>query len=238
MARDTTERTHVGCSAGRTRLVLLAFALLVVGALTVVVVLPRATHGTALTVLTGSMTPGIPVGSVVVVRPVDPGTLKVGDIATYQVKPGKPDYITHRIRKIDTSTTPTSFIFKGDANRGADLNPVPGRRSGARSGSTCPTSERSGTACTARAASRSSRCWCWAATPSRSCPPPSRSAGSAGAGRRPDGTGARTTCTSTAAHRGHPRHRSLAEQSDSRPTRRPGSGERSWSTRTTRTSGC
>ncbi len=108
MARDTAERA----SAHRllrwgTRLVLLAFALLVVGALAVVVVLPRATHGTALTVLTGSMTPEIPVGSVVLVRPVDPGTLKVGDIATYQPKPGEPDYITHRIIRIDTSTTPT-----------------------------------------------------------------------------------------------------------------------------------
>jgi signal peptidase len=109
------------------RLVLLAFALLVVGALAVVVVLPRATHGSALTVLTGSMTPGIPVGSVVVIRPVDPGTLQVGDVATYQAKPDKPDYITHRIQRIDTSTTPTtptSFIFKGDANRGADIDPV------------------------------------------------------------------------------------------------------------------
>ncbi|MGN6129547.1 MAG: hypothetical protein ACTHOK_04325, partial [Nocardioidaceae bacterium] len=55
-------------------LVLLAFALAVGATLVVLVVIPRATHGSALTVLTGSMTPEIPVGSVVVVRPVDPGT--------------------------------------------------------------------------------------------------------------------------------------------------------------------
>jgi signal peptidase I len=107
------------------RLVLLAFALVVVGALTIVIVLPRATHGSALTVLTGSMTPEIPVGSVVLVRPVDPSTLHVGDIATYQVAPGKPEFITHRIVKIDPSTSPTSFTFKGDANRGADFKLVP-----------------------------------------------------------------------------------------------------------------
>jgi signal peptidase I len=127
MARDitsTTKQTARLLLRWTARLVLLAFALLVVGALAVVVVLPRATHGTALTVLTGSMTPGIPVGSVVVVRPVDTGTLKVGDVATYQAEPGKADYITHRITKIDTSTTPTSFTFKGDANRGADIDPV------------------------------------------------------------------------------------------------------------------
>ena len=98
---------------------------LVMLAMGVLIVIPRATHGTALTVLTGSMTPGIPIGSIVIDRPVDPGTLHVGDIATYQVAPGKADYITHRIVKIDTATTPVTFTFKGDANRGPDMRPVP-----------------------------------------------------------------------------------------------------------------
>lgn len=128
MARDTTPRTarQAAQLLARwvTRLVLLAFALLVVAALVVVVVLPRATHGSALTVLTGSMTPEIPVGSVVVIRPVDTGTLRVGDVVTYQAEPGKPGYITHRIEKVDSTTTPTSFVLKGDANRGPDLDPV------------------------------------------------------------------------------------------------------------------
>ena len=106
------------------RLVLLAFMLLVAAAITVVIVLPRASNGAALTVLTGSMTPTIPVGSVVIVRPVDPQTLEVGDIATYQVKPGQDVYITHRIIKIQQSDSGLSFIFKGDANRGRDLTPV------------------------------------------------------------------------------------------------------------------
>lgn len=106
------------------RLLALGLVTAVVGALTVVIVLPRATHGSALTVLTGSMTPGIPVGSVVMVRPVDPGTLHVGDVATYQKEPGKAEYITHRIVKIDASVRPTRFTFKGDANRGADIDPV------------------------------------------------------------------------------------------------------------------
>lgn len=108
-----------------TRIVSALLLSLVVLAIAVLVIIPRATHGTALTVLTGSMTPRIPVGSVVVDRPVDPGTLQVGDIATYQVAPGRPDYITHRIVKIDTSKSPAQFIFKGDANRGPDMRPVP-----------------------------------------------------------------------------------------------------------------
>lgn len=107
------------------RLVLVAFLALVVGAITVLIVIPRATHAVALDVLTGSMTPNIPVGSVVIERPVDPGTLHVGDVATYQVKPGVDDYITHRIVAINTKTNPVTFTFKGDANRGPDIKPVP-----------------------------------------------------------------------------------------------------------------
>jgi signal peptidase I len=107
------------------RLVLCGVLSLTGFAVTVLIVLPRASHGVALTVLTGSMTPKIPVGSVVIDRPVDPGTLQVGDIATYQKAPGQSEYITHRIVAIDTSTSPVSFTFKGDANRGPDIDPVP-----------------------------------------------------------------------------------------------------------------
>lgn len=97
----------------------------IVGALVVLTVLPRAVGGAALTVLTGSMTPEIAVGSVVVVRPVDPGTLRVGDVVTYQKDPGKPAYVTHRILEIHQDTNPVTLTTKGDANRGADLDPVP-----------------------------------------------------------------------------------------------------------------
>jgi signal peptidase len=97
----------------------------IVGALAVVTVIPRAVHGAALTVLTGSMTPTIPVGSVVVVRPVDPGTLHVGDIITFQKQAAKAEFITHRIVSIHTKTTPVTLTTKGDANRGADVDPVP-----------------------------------------------------------------------------------------------------------------
>ena len=108
-----------------TRLALLAFALLVVFCVAVVIVLPRATHGVALTVLTGSMTPEIPVGSVVLVRPVDPRTLEPGDIATYQREEGKKVFVTHRVVKVHDEPEGLTFTFKGDANRGADVAPIP-----------------------------------------------------------------------------------------------------------------
>lgn len=94
-------------------------------ALVFLTVLPRATHGAALTVLSGSMTPTFRTGSVVLIRPVDPATLRVGDVVTYQRRPGVAEYVTHRIVAVDTATTPVSFTTKGDANRGPDLDPVP-----------------------------------------------------------------------------------------------------------------
>jgi signal peptidase I len=102
-----------------------SFLLLVLTGVAVLVVLPRATHGTALSVLTGSMSPDIPVGSLVLDRPVDTRSLHVGDIATYQEAPGENIYITHRIVAINTTPTGTTFTFKGDANRGPDVNAVP-----------------------------------------------------------------------------------------------------------------
>ena len=78
-----------------------AFGLLccVVAAIIVILtVLPRMTGGAALTVLTGSMTPEIAVGSVVLIRPVDPqhpgGR---GTSATYQVSPSREALVTHRV---------------------------------------------------------------------------------------------------------------------------------------------
>lgn len=108
-----------------TKVMLSILLVVIVGALVVLTVVPRAVGGAALTVLTGSMTPEIAVGSVVVVRPVDPGTLQVGDVVTYQKDPGKPTYVTHRILEIHQDTNPVTLTTKGDANRGADLDPIP-----------------------------------------------------------------------------------------------------------------
>ena len=107
------------------RLVLMCLLGVVLFSAAVLTVVPRAVDGVDLTVLTGSMNPAIPQGSIVIDRPVDTSTLHVGDIATYQVSPGKNDYVTHRIVKIDSSKSPAEFTFKGDANRGPDMKLVP-----------------------------------------------------------------------------------------------------------------
>ncbi|WP_139984372.1 signal peptidase I [Nocardioides litoris] len=109
-------------------LLALAAALVVAGAVVVVALLPRVVHGQAMTVLTGSMTPTIPVGSVAMVRPVDPRTVEVGDVLTYQVGEGEQTFVTHRLKEITTAEDgQTLYVLQGDANDVED-DPVLGDR--------------------------------------------------------------------------------------------------------------
>lgn len=117
-------RAAVVAARGLTRLVLAGLVAAIVGALVVVAVLPRTTDAVAMTVLTGSMTPTIPAGSMILVRPVDPGTLQVGDIATYQEQEGVDTYITHRVVGVRERAGETRYVFQGDANPGPDLQAV------------------------------------------------------------------------------------------------------------------
>ena len=67
-----------------------------------------------LAVYSGSMEPTIPVGNVVVIKPVDPNKLQKDEIICFKVS--KPKSITHRIIDI----TDEGFITKGDANEDPD----------------------------------------------------------------------------------------------------------------------
>src|SRR3712207_3877594 len=61
------------------------------------VVVPRLAGATPVTVLTGSMTPGLPPGSLVVVKPVHAGEIGTGDVITYQRRSGEATVGTHRV---------------------------------------------------------------------------------------------------------------------------------------------
>ncbi|MCU1583871.1 MAG: sipX [Microbacteriaceae bacterium] len=94
-----------------------AFLLLVIALGVLVIVVPKVVGGVPLTVLTSSMIPHFPPGTLVIDRPVDPADLKVGDVATYQMVSGQAGVITHRIIAIHPSTNGTrTFQFKGDNN--------------------------------------------------------------------------------------------------------------------------
>jgi signal peptidase len=87
--------------------------------------IPRVTGSTPYTVLTGSMRPGMPPGSLVVTKPLEAGKLKVGDAITYQIRSGEPEVVTHRIISLSqTLGGETLFTTQGDANPAPDEKPV------------------------------------------------------------------------------------------------------------------
>ena len=96
--------------------------LLLVAALAVVlVIVPKASGSTPLTVLTSSMEPSLPPGTLLVVRPTSTEDIRVGDVVTYQIESGRPEVISHRVIEIVSSTDgTTSFVTKGDNNDAAD----------------------------------------------------------------------------------------------------------------------
>jgi signal peptidase len=91
-----------------------------------VIVVPAVINGRALTVLTSSMEPGYPPGTLVVVAPTAPDDIRIGDVLTYQLDSGKATLVTHRVIEIGTSTADgtRTFTTKGDNNDIPDADPV------------------------------------------------------------------------------------------------------------------
>jgi signal peptidase len=99
--------------------------LIVVGIAVLVIIVPWATNSTALTVLTRSMEPVYPPGTLVIVQPVSAQDIRIGDPITYQIRSGEAEYVTHRVVAISRSTLgELSFTTKGDNNAVADKAPV------------------------------------------------------------------------------------------------------------------
>jgi len=74
-------------------------------------------------VFSGSMEPEIEVGSVLVTRPVDTETIKVGDIITFE-SPLSEIPMTHRVIAMEKGSE-LNFQTKGDANEDTDPITVP-----------------------------------------------------------------------------------------------------------------
>ena len=102
-----------------------ALLILVVALGCAVIVVPAMTKSVPLTVLTSSMEPGLPPGTLLIVRPVEPGDIRIGDVVTYQIRSGEPDVITHRVIAITmTESGERTFTVQGDNNGAPDADPV------------------------------------------------------------------------------------------------------------------
>jgi signal peptidase len=73
-----------------------------------------------MTVMSGSMSPEIGVGDVIITKTVDPASIRVGDIITYAPR-SYGIVITHRVVDIDEAG---DFVTKGDAVEDVDINTV------------------------------------------------------------------------------------------------------------------
>lgn len=99
--------------------------LVLASVLIITVAVPLMFGATPYTVLTGSMRPNYPPGSLIVVKPVAPDAVKGGDVITFQVESGKPGVITHRVTMVRVNYEgQRTFITQGDANNVKDENPI------------------------------------------------------------------------------------------------------------------
>lgn len=85
-------------------------------ALAAVLIVPVILGYTELAVLTGSMQPTIPVGSLIYVKEVEPSTLQVGDVVTYQLEGDT--MVTHRV--VEVNPDENYVVTQGDANEDSD----------------------------------------------------------------------------------------------------------------------
>ncbi|WP_162138932.1 signal peptidase I [Gryllotalpicola ginsengisoli] len=94
---------------------------IVVGIAVLVIIIPRATGAVPLTVLTQSMEPHFPPGTLLVVHKVPIDDIRIGDVVTYEPNPNDPTVISHRVIAITAESDGTKiFTVKGDNNAEAD----------------------------------------------------------------------------------------------------------------------
>lgn len=118
--RPARQRHHPGWR--RTRAIL-GTALLAVVALfaLITVVIPLFLGARTYTVLTGSMQPGMPPGTLIAVRSTPIEEVRVGDVVTYQIRSGDPAVVTHRVVGTTSSTGGDRLLItRGDANNTDD----------------------------------------------------------------------------------------------------------------------
>ena len=95
--------------------------LVVLAVLAGILIIPKVMGYEEMAVLTGSMEPNYPVGSLIFVKEENPEKLQVGDVITYRLSGDT--VVTHRVVEINKDEQ--SVITKGDANESNDGSPVP-----------------------------------------------------------------------------------------------------------------
>ena len=82
-------------------------------------IIPKKMGYQVYNIMTGSMEPTIPVGSIIYVEQVPPEDLKAGDVIVFEQ-----DYSVVAHRVVQNRIVEGEFVTKGDANAGEDFNTV------------------------------------------------------------------------------------------------------------------
>ena len=96
--------------------------LLVLIVICIPLTVPKAMGYQLYTVISGSMEPEIPVGSLVYIKGMEPKDVQVKDVIAYYGGQDSNAIITHRV--MENRVIMGEFITKGDANQTEDMNPI------------------------------------------------------------------------------------------------------------------
>jgi signal peptidase I len=86
---------------------------------------PQLAGYRSFTVRSGSMTPAIETGDLVVTRPISPLTARVGDIVTFVDPEGTGKLFSHRVQSVRALGDEVAFVTRGDANTSTERWRVP-----------------------------------------------------------------------------------------------------------------
>jgi signal peptidase len=94
--------------------------------ITALVGIPNVIGGKSFTVMSGSMTPAILAGDVVIDERIHPLDARIGDIITFQ-DPHRKRLLTHRLRSVRRRDNVMEMVTKGDANNTVERWSMPVR---------------------------------------------------------------------------------------------------------------
>ena len=96
--------------------------LILIIALCIPIILPQTLGYDVYAVISGSMEPAIPTGSLVIIEATEPSGIESGDVIAYHGGLDSNAIITHRV--VENRVIMGEMITKGDANAEIDMHPI------------------------------------------------------------------------------------------------------------------
>lgn len=122
MEKNTGKKSRKNILSAVVRIIGTVLLLLLVAAC-IPLTVPRFFGFQVYSVISGSMEPTIPVGSLVYIKNIEPGDIQEGDVIAFYGAQDSASIITHRV--VENRKFMGEFVTKGDANPDEDLNPIP-----------------------------------------------------------------------------------------------------------------